>query len=199
MAHFQVVQIQGCIHICRIVVAFRWKIIFRSVRSDLLHLSLQCRHNERDASQIPGVSIAYSTVCSQSLMTPNFYVLFDLRLNKRLRKQSRCRWFKTPSRSLWRPCNAYIPRYLLQVAIRSYCINIFTSQLWLQAVSYDTSSNKIFLVLPICCWAYYFLSVMWPKMIETVISNFIYLYIWYISTLKPETTMSLFSKNNFIS
>ena len=26
---------------------------------------------------------------------------FDLRLNKRLRKQSRCLWFETPPRSLW--------------------------------------------------------------------------------------------------
>ena len=30
---------------------------------------------------------------------------FDLRLNKRLSKQSRRRWFETPSRSLWRHCN----------------------------------------------------------------------------------------------
>ena len=34
-----------------------------------------------------------------------FDVLFDLRLNKRLCKQSRRRWFETPSRSLWRHCN----------------------------------------------------------------------------------------------
>ena len=32
-------------------------------------------------------------------------VLFDLRLNKRLSKQSRRRWFETPSRSLWPHCN----------------------------------------------------------------------------------------------
>ena len=30
------------------------------------------------------------------------FVFFDLRLNKRLSKQSRCRWFETPSLSLWR-------------------------------------------------------------------------------------------------
>ena len=30
---------------------------------------------------------------------------FDLRLNKRLTKQSRHRWFETPSHSLWRQCN----------------------------------------------------------------------------------------------
>ena len=32
-------------------------------------------------------------------------VFFDVCLNKRLYKQSRLRWFETPSRSLWRHCN----------------------------------------------------------------------------------------------
>ena len=32
-------------------------------------------------------------------------LFFYLRLNKRLSKQSRSRWFETPSRSLWRHCN----------------------------------------------------------------------------------------------
>ena len=35
----------------------------------------------------------------------SFDVFFDLSLNKRLSKQSRRRWFETPSRSLWRHCN----------------------------------------------------------------------------------------------
>ena len=34
-------------------------------------------------------------------MTRIFVVFFDLRLNKRLSKQLRCRWFETPWRSLW--------------------------------------------------------------------------------------------------
>ena len=42
----------------------------------------------------------------QRPVTRSFDVLFDLRLNKRLRKQSRCRWFETPSPSSWRHCNA---------------------------------------------------------------------------------------------
>ena len=33
-------------------------------------------------------------------------VFFDLRMNKRLSKQSKRRWFETPSFSLWRACNA---------------------------------------------------------------------------------------------
>ena len=46
---------------------------------------------------------------SQRPVTRSFDVFFDLRLNKRLRKQSRCQWwFETSSRSLWRHCNELI-------------------------------------------------------------------------------------------
>ena len=38
-------------------------------------------------------------------VTRSFDVFFALRLNKRLSKQSRRRWFETPSRSIWRHCN----------------------------------------------------------------------------------------------
>ena len=43
---------------------------------------------------------------SQRPVTRNFDVVFDLRPNKRLSKQSWGWWFETPSRSLWRHCNA---------------------------------------------------------------------------------------------
>ena len=43
---------------------------------------------------------------SQRTVTRSFDIFLDLCLNKRLIKQSRCRWFETPSRSLWHPCNA---------------------------------------------------------------------------------------------
>ena len=36
-----------------------------------------------------------------------FDIFFDVRLDRRLSKQSRRRWFETPSRSLWRQCNVY--------------------------------------------------------------------------------------------
>ena len=39
-------------------------------------------------------------------MTWSFDVFFDLRLNKRLSKESWGSWFETPSRSLWRHCDA---------------------------------------------------------------------------------------------
>ena len=44
---------------------------------------------------------------SQSPVTQSFDAFFNLRLNKRLSKQSLGWWFKTPSRSLWRHCNGY--------------------------------------------------------------------------------------------
>ena len=42
---------------------------------------------------------------AQRPVTRSFRVFFDLRLNKRLSKQSRGWWFETPSRSLWRQRN----------------------------------------------------------------------------------------------
>ena len=35
------------------------------------------------------------------------WCFLSLRLNKRLSKQSRRRWFETPSRSMWRHCNEF--------------------------------------------------------------------------------------------
>ena len=40
-----------------------------------------------------------------AVMMRNFDVFFDLHLSKRLSKQSRRRWFETPSHSLWCHCN----------------------------------------------------------------------------------------------
>ena len=42
---------------------------------------------------------------SQRSVTRMFDVFFDFRLNKRSSKQSRHRWFETPTHSLWRHCN----------------------------------------------------------------------------------------------
>ena len=42
---------------------------------------------------------------SQRPVTRSFDISFDVRSNKRLRKQSEHWWFETPSRSLWRHCN----------------------------------------------------------------------------------------------
>ena len=43
----------------------------------------------------------------QKPVTRSFDVCFGLRLNKRLSKPSRRRWFEMPSRSFWRHCNDF--------------------------------------------------------------------------------------------
>ena len=48
---------------------------------------------------------------SQRLVTWSFDVFFDLRQNKRLRKQLKPWWFETPPRPLLRHCNAKWPRF----------------------------------------------------------------------------------------
>ena len=44
---------------------------------------------------------------AQRPVTRSFDVFFNVRLNKRLSKQSRGWWLETPSRSLWRHCILY--------------------------------------------------------------------------------------------
>ena len=50
---------------------------------------------------------------SQKPVARSFDVFFDLRLNKRLSKQSRGWWFEMLSRSFWRRCNEELPIYAL--------------------------------------------------------------------------------------
>ena len=49
----------------------------------------------------------------QRTVTRNFDVFFDLRLNKRLSKQSRSWWVQTPSRPLWRHCNGIVKQFAI--------------------------------------------------------------------------------------
>ena len=52
-----------------------------------------------------GEFTGYRWIPAQRPVTRSFDVFFDLRLNKRLNKQSRGWWFETPSSPLWRHCN----------------------------------------------------------------------------------------------
>ena len=54
---------------------------------------------------------------AQRPVTRSFNVFFDLRLNKRLGKQSWVSWFKMLSRSWWRQCNVFYISW-------SYCIHM---------------------------------------------------------------------------
>ena len=55
-----------------------------------------------------GLSPVTSEFPTQRPVTRSFDVFFDLRLNKRLGKQSWGGWFETISRSLWRHCNGSV-------------------------------------------------------------------------------------------
>ena len=52
-----------------------------------------------------GNSLVTGEFPAQRPVTRSFDVFFDLRLNKRLSKQSWCWWFETPSHPLWCHCN----------------------------------------------------------------------------------------------
>ena len=66
-----------------------------------------------------GISPVTGEFPSQRPVTWSFNVFLDLRLNKRLSKQSRRRRFKTPPRSLWRHCNGW--RMYESPGLNSYC------------------------------------------------------------------------------
>ena len=66
-------------------------------------------------------------------VTRSFDVFFDLRLNRQLSKQSRRRWFETPSRSLWRHCNM-VPNSdpVIRAAMGSFGVQRVTlAQFWI--------------------------------------------------------------------
>ena len=63
----------------------------------------------RVTSHLCGESPVNGEFPSQRPVTRSFGVFFDLRLNKRLSKQSWGLWFETPSRPLWRHCNDFPP------------------------------------------------------------------------------------------
>ena len=59
---------------------------------------------------------------SQRPVTRSFDVFFDLRLNKRLSKQTQGWWFETPSGSLWRHCNVIAYSLVITFTAAGYCI-----------------------------------------------------------------------------
>ena len=64
---------------------------------------------------------------AQRPVTRSFDVFFELRLNKRLSKQSRGWWFETLSRPLWRHCN----ENHLQILWGMLCFSMTHSCPWL--------------------------------------------------------------------
>ena len=77
--------------------------IYRCVHDDVT----KWKHFPRDWP-LWGESTVHRWFRSQKPVMRSFDVFFDMRLNKRWSKQSRLRWFETPSRSLWRHCIVYL-------------------------------------------------------------------------------------------
>ena len=71
--------------------------------------TLWWRHQMETFSALLIICVGNSPVAgefpAQRPVTRSFDVFFDLRLNKRLSKQSWVWWFETSSRPLWRHCN----------------------------------------------------------------------------------------------
>ena len=76
---------------------------------------------------------------------------FYLRLNKRLSKHSRRRWFETPSRSLWRHCNVNLQPCGQHVSFTILCVRYCVSLLFSEfsfnfELITDTSANCVMLL-----------------------------------------------------
>ena len=64
---------------------------------------------------------------SQRPVTWSFDVFYDLRLNKRLSKPPKRRWFETPLRSLWRYCYRLTVPVIIQTNLTSCALNVYFS------------------------------------------------------------------------
>ena len=99
----------------------KFHIYCSTIHHTLCHIDNSLRRHQMETfSALLSVCAGNSPVTvefpSQRPVTRSFDVFFDLRLNKRLSKQSKRRWFEMSSHLLWRYCNVqYIPSFLLKL------------------------------------------------------------------------------------
>ena len=95
-----------------------------------------------------GNSPATGEFPSQRPVTWSFDVFLDLRLNKRLSKQSWCWWFETPWRSLWRHCNAILNSHPPNTVISAILVThgVFPIGRWVCASNSKSVFLKIILI-----------------------------------------------------
>ena len=98
-----------------------------AIGTSMLRSTFRCswwRHQVETFSSLLALCTGNSPVTgefpTQRPVTRSFDVFFDLRLNKRLSKQSWGWWFETPSRPLWRHCNV-VPVRVVWCACVTYC------------------------------------------------------------------------------
>ena len=99
---------------------------------------------------------------SQRPVTRSFDIFFELHLNIRLSKQSRCQWFETPLRSLWRHSNVTHILQGCRTSRISYCswtIVWFLQCQWsnpggsvqINHIMVTSSNGNIFRVIDLLC------------------------------------------------
>ena len=95
-----------------------------------------------------GNSLVTGEFPSQSPVTRNFDVFFDLYLKKRLSKQSSRRWFEAPSHPLWRHCNEewgkFLKRALVALDMTMRIIFIFDDLNCARLQSYGGTLSSLF-------------------------------------------------------
>ena len=119
------------------------------------------RHQMETFSALLAICVGNSPVTgeftTQRPVTRSFDEFFDLRLNKRLSKQSWGWWFETLSRPLWRHCNVLgVPNELYthclcatKVTLKDlYKTRYFTL---LQPISGDISGTKLYILSTFLC------------------------------------------------
>ena len=91
------------LHTCKMI-----SYVFQKQRNDdTLNNEIYVGTRHETETFFPCYCSLWGEFTSQRQVTQSFNIFFDLRLNKRLSKQSERWWFETPSRSLWRHCNFY--------------------------------------------------------------------------------------------
>ena len=76
---------------------------------------------------------------AQRPVTQSFGVFFDLRLNKRLGKQSWGWWFEAPSRSVWRHCNDIAESHVNKSSYSHHSLNCYGQG---EVTEFDRASIK---------------------------------------------------------
>ena len=128
-------------------------------------------------SPVPGEFLA------QRPATRSFDVFFDLRVNKRLSKQSQGWWFETLSCTLWRQCNVISGQFADRLFIQSCELSAYTNP----CIRIKWCVNSVLQTICLCWQMSYLctLGVMIPLQIKyqvsirTAFSN--KLYVWYLS------------------
>ena len=120
------------------------------------------RHQMETFSALLAIGVGNSSVTgefpAQRPVTRSLDIFFDLRLNKRLSKQSGGWWFETPSRPLWRHCNVVITGMLRNKQAwwsRSKiwhwkCIVLYSIVLWSYSIRFNENQKLLLFLITLC-------------------------------------------------